>query len=293
MNQTSTKTQKVAVVTGASSGIGYAVTKELANKGYKVYACARRTASIEPLVEQFSSDIIIPYQLDITQEFEIQGLKRKLASELPHSKLDLLYNNAGQSIILPALDTSNEMLEKIFKVNVFGHINMTRELSQLLINAHGTIVFTGSLAGESIAPFSSTYSASKAAIHQYARVLHLEMKPFNVRVINALTGAVDTPIKSKEPLPQSSLYNFKEGIESFDCMQQMPKSSNPMSADVYARKLVNDIMSEKDPVDVYRGTFASIMSWLMVLLPYSLLEWGLCKKFKLDKANKILRRKYD
>lgn len=293
MTQASTNTHKVAVVTGASSGIGYAVTKELAKKGYKVYACARRTASIESLAKQFSSDIIIPYKLDITQESEIQGLKRKLASDLPHSKLDLLYNNAGQSVVMPALDTSSETVEQCFKVNVFGHINMTRELSQFLINAHGTIVFTGSLAGEAIAPFCSIYSATKAAIHQYARALHLEMKPFNVRVIVALTGTVDTPIKSKEPLPQSSLFNFQEGIEAFEYMQGMPQALNPMPADVYAGKLVNDIMSGSDPVDVYRGSYASVMSWMTLLLPYRVLEWLLCKQSKLDKANKILRQKYD
>lgn len=284
---------KIAVVTGASSGIGHAITKELASNGYKVYACARRTGPIEQLSKEFSEDVIIPCHLDITKESDIQQLKIQLANELPYRKLDLLYNNAGQSCTFPALDVTSDMIEQCFKVNVFGQINMCRELSQFLINAHGTIVFTGSLAGVAIFPFSSVYAASKAAIHQYARGLHLEMKPFGVRVINVVTGGVNTDIADKRPLPQSSIFNFKEGIEAFQYRQQMSKRNKPMSADVYAKKLMHDILSENDPVDVYRGTFATLMSWIMVLFPYWIIEWGFSIKFKLNKVYKVLKQKHD
>lgn len=282
---------KIAVVTGASSGIGHAITKELASNGYKVYACARRTGPIEQLSKEFSEDVIIPCHLDITKESDIQQLKIQLANELPYRKLDLLFNNAGQSCTFPALDVTNDMIEQCFKVNVFGQINMCRELSQFLINAHGTIVFTGSLAGVAIFPFSSVYGASKAAIHQYARCLHQEMKPFGVRVINVVTGGVNTDIADKRPLPQSSIFNFKEGIEAFEYRQQMSKRNKPMSADVYAKKLMQDILSENDPVDVYRGTFATLMSWIMLLFPYWIIEWGFSKKFKLNKVYKVLKQK--
>lgn len=285
--------RKVAVVTGASSGIGHAITKELASNGYKVYACARRTGLIEQLSKEFSSDVVIPCHLDITKETDIQELKAKLANELPYRKLDLLYNNAGQSCTFPALDVTNDMIEQCFKVNVFGQINMCRELAQFLINAHGTIAFTGSLAGVAIFPFSSVYGASKAAIHQYARDLHLEMKPFGVRVINVITGGVNTDVADKRPLPQSSIFNFKEGIEAFENRQQMSKRNKPMPADVYAKELVHDILSQNDPVDVYRGTFATIMSWLMVLVPYWIIEWGVSRKFKLNKVFKVLKQKRD
>lgn len=286
-------TRKIAVVTGASSGIGFAITRELANNGYKIYACARRTEPMESLAQEFESGVIIPYRLDVTSGEAILELKRTLAAELPYRKLDLLYNNAGQSCTYPAVDVTNDMVEQCFKVNVYSHINMCRELVQFLINAQGTIVFTGSLAGIGVLPFGSIYGASKAAIHQYARDLHLELKPLGVRVINAITGGVNTDIADKRPLPATSMFNFKEGIEAFEYRQLMAKKNSPMSAETYAEKMVRDILSDKDPVDVYRGTMSTRMSWFMILVPYWILEFFVYRKFKLDRVYNVLKQKED
>lgn len=288
-----TQRRKVAVVTGASSGIGYEVTKELARKGFKVFACARRTAPIEALVNSFGKELIVPHHLDISELDEVLKFKEFLASELPEQKLDILYNNAGQSCTFPALDVSNDVMEQCFKVNVFGHINMTRELAQYLINAKGTVIFTGSIAGFSTLPFGSIYAATKAAIHEYARTLHLELKPFGVRVINAITGGVLTDIADKRDLPEGSIYKFPQGIDAFRTRQTMAKDNHPMPADVYAKKVVEDLLSTRDPVDIYRGRFATIMSFVHILVPYWLLEWGLARKFKLDKVAVAIQEKYN
>lgn len=282
---------KVAIVTGASSGIGYAITKQLAKNNYIVYACARRLEPIEPLVNEFSSDLIKPYKLDISNPKEIVDLREFLRKELVDQKLDVLYNNAGQSCTFPALDVSNDAMEQCFKVNVYGHVNMCRELSSYLINAKGTIVFTGSIAGIVSFPFGSIYSATKASIHAYARGLHLEMKPLGVRVINAITGGVDTNIADTRPLPVDSIYNFSEGKEAFAGRQKMAKNHLPMSADIYAEKLMNDILSSKDPVDVYRGTMATFLGFVAMLVPYCILEFGLIKKFHLSKVFQVLKDK--
>lgn len=65
----------------------------------------------------------------------------------------------------------------------------------------------------------------------------------------------------------------------------------PMSAEKYAEKVVKDILSPRDPVDVYRGTLASVVSWLMMFAPYWLVEWVVFKKFKLDAVEKALRQR--
>ncbi|CCC68735.1 hypothetical protein NCAS_0B06510 [Naumovozyma castellii] len=299
MSSTTIESRKTAIVTGASSGIGYEITKELARNGFIVYACARRLGPIDDLINDLAPElttelakaVIKPYQLDISKEDEVKQFRVFLEKELPNGKLDLLYNNAGQSCTFPALDVTNDVMEQCFKVNVFGHVNMCRELASYLIQARGTIVFTGSLAGITPFPFGSIYSATKAAIHEYARVLHLEMKPFGVRVINVVTGGVATNIADTRPLPDDSVYNFPEGRKAFEYRQSMAKNHHPMPADVYAKELIKDILSDKDPVDVYRGKLATIMSYVMMLVPYSLLEWGLCKKFKLDKVFEALKSK--
>ncbi|CDO95541.1 unnamed protein product [Kluyveromyces dobzhanskii CBS 2104] len=282
---------KYALVTGASSGIGLEVTKELLRRGWYVYACARRTNPMEELRAEFG-ERCIPRKLDVSNHNDIIQLKLKLEQELPDQKLHLLYNNAGQSCTLPALDATDEAIENAFRVNVFGPINSCRELSPLIINAKGTIVFTGSLAGICPFPFGAIYSSTKAAIHQYARVLHVELSPLGVRVINVITGGVATDIADKRPLPESSIYNFPEGVKALHSRQKMSEKNQPMSPADYARETVNDIENVSvDPVDVYRGTMATVVRWLMLLVPYSLLEWGLRKKFKLDPVYAVLGKR--
>lgn len=283
--------KKVALVTGASSGIGYEITKLLASKGYTVYAAARRTTPIKPLEEEFPEKVIA-ISLDVSDLQQIQDLKTRFARDLPDSKLHILYNNAGQSCTFPAVDVGNDKIEQCFKVNVFGPMNLCREMSDFVINARGTIVFTGSLAGIVPFPFGSIYSSTKAAIHQYARVLHVEMKPFGVKVINAITGGVATNIADTRPLLEDSVFNTPEGRHAFETRQNMAKNNKPMSPAVYAKKLVADVESSSDPVDVYRGAMATVMSWVMLLVPYNLLEWGLYKKFHLDDLfHKLSERK--
>lgn len=282
---------KYALVTGASSGIGYEVTKELLRRGWYVYACARRTHPMEELRAEFG-DRCIPRKLDVSNQNDITQLKLKLEQELPDQKLHLLYNNAGQSCSLPAIDVSEEIIDNTFRVNVYGPINSCREFAPLIINAKGTIVFTGSLAGICPFPFGAVYSASKAAIHQYARVLHGELGPLGVRVINMITGGVATDIADKKTLPEGSIFNFPEGIKAVETRKKMSEKNQPMSPADYARETVNDIENGSiDPVDIYRGTMATVVKWLMLLIPYALLEWGLRKKFKLDPAYSVLNKR--
>jgi len=279
--------QKTALVTGASSGIGYAISKELAQQGYKVYAVARR---IEPM-ESLKQYGIIPFQMDVTSIESVQRGKEYLIKHLKDGKLDVLYNNAGQSCTFPALDVSDSQVEQCFQVNVFGCIRLTRELAFLVIKAKGTILFTGSLAGIAPFPFASVYSASKSAIHSFARVLHLEMKPFGVRVINVVTGGVHTNIADTRSLPEDSVFNFPEGIEAFKGRQEMAKRNTPMEPEIYAKKVVKDILNQNDPIDVYRGTYSKLVPFFIGWFPGWIVELVFIKRFKLNKVFDALRGK--
>jgi 1-acylglycerone phosphate reductase len=277
--------QKVALVTGGSSGIGFSVSKELATKGFKVYAAARRLEPMEPLKE-FG---VIPVKLDVASLESVLELKKYLTEELKEGKLDVLYNNAGQSCTLPAVDVTDEQVAQAFQVNVFGPIRLTRELSQFVINAKGTILFTGSIAGDVPFPFSTIYCSTKAAIHQYARVLHLELKGFGVRVINVVTGGVHTNIADTRAIPKGSLYDIPEAQKAFQGRKTMAVENLPMSSEKYAKKVVSDILSSRDPVDVYRGSFATIMTTAVQYLPRWVIEFILTTKFKLSPMFKAQR----
>ncbi|SCU82007.1 LADA_0C02432g1_1 [Lachancea dasiensis] len=278
---------KVAVVTGASSGIGFELTKQLANKGYKVYAAARRVDRITPLQTEFPN-LVVPVKLDVAEPAQIATFKLRLQDELPGQKLDLLYNNAGQSCTFPAVDVSNENLEMVFKVNVFGPINLCRELIPFLLKARGTIVFTGSLAGLISFPFGSVYSATKSAIHSYARGLHLEMKPFGVKVLNVITGGVATDIADKRSLPEDSIYNIPEAQDALEYRRNMAKNHKPMSASEYVSDVLKDVESSRRPVDVYHGSFVRVAYWLSSFVPAWIMEKIIEHRFKLDTFSKKL-----
>lgn len=281
--------KKVVLVTGASSGIGYATSIEFAKRGYKVYAGARRLEAMEPLKKYG----IIPVKLDVSSLDSVKEIKVLLQRE-NDGKLDYLFNNAGQLCTFPAIDTTDEWFKQCYEVNVFGPMRLTRELAPLLINAKGTVGFTGSLSGLAPFPFSCTYSSTKAAIHAYAGTLRLEMKPFDVKVLNFVTGGVKTEIADTRPLPESSLFNVPEMKEALVERQQMAARNNPMPAEKYAYKVVNDFesLSINGSLNKYRGTSASFLHWVFLLMPRYLIELAFIRKFKLAGVFKSMREKY-
>ena len=196
--------QKTALVTGASSGIGHATVIELANRGYKVFAAARR---LEPMKDLESEHGAVILKVDVLSPESVLEAKKILSKETD-GYLDILFNNAGQSCTYPAIDCKDEWFKQCYEVNVFGQMRVTRELAPLVINAKGVIAFTGSVAALIPLPFNSIYSSSKAAIHLYASILNLEMKPFGVEVINIVTGSVKTSFGDDGSLPENSYYNI-------------------------------------------------------------------------------------
>ncbi|ODQ77424.1 hypothetical protein BABINDRAFT_15427 [Babjeviella inositovora NRRL Y-12698] len=249
----------MTIITGASSGIGYAVSIEMARKGYQVYACVRRLEPIEELKKYAKAYI----------EKETNG------------RLDMLFNNADQSCTFPEIDVTDEQALQCFQVNVLGPVRMTRELSPLLIEVKGIIVFTGSIAGIMPFPWSSIYGSTKAAIRQFAAVLHLEMKPFGVRVHNVITGGVKTNIADTRPFPETSVYACPELDVSLIKRRLMAVDNNPISAEEYAKKVADDIESSSNRLNVYRGTMATILPTLMAIVPRFIIERFFSKKFKL------------
>ncbi|AOA63089.1 GQ67_01287T0 [Komagataella phaffii] len=278
---------KTALVTGASSGIGFELCKELSARGFRVFGAARRLEPMESLREYG----VTPLKADVSDLDSVLELKKKVI-ELTDGKLDLLYNNAGQSCTVPALDVSDEWALQCLQVNVLGPIRMTREFAPLLIAAQGIVVFTGSLAGICPFPWGSVYGASKAAIHQYASVLHLELEPLGVKVLNVVTGGVDTNIADTRDLPKDSVYASPEMLEAFELRKKMAEKNKPMSPATYSKKVVNDILSSRDPVHVYRGKMATFMGIVMYLVPTRVIEYAFRIKFKLNPAFDALREKY-
>lgn len=276
------------VVTGCSSGIGYSSAIEFATRGYDVIAGARRLEPMKSLETEYGIKII---ELDVTSVESVAKLTKLIESEYD-SKVKFLYNNAGQPCTFPGIDVTDEAVKQCYEVNVFGAIRMTRELSRFIINDKGTIGFTGSVSGILPFPFASIYSSTKAAIHSYADTLALELEPFNVKVINIVTGGVKTNIADVRPLPSTSLYQ-SEGIEEvLDRRRQMAARNKPMSAEEYSRRVVDDfVYSQIGRVNYYEGAKADILKWLS-RFPRFIIIRVFKKNFDLNNLYDSIRRKF-
>lgn len=286
---------KYALISGASSGIGYALCEAFSKKGYKVYGCTRaqEVPLMKPLTEKFG---VTAFACDITNTAEILKMKEAILEETG-GRLDVLYNNAGIAAGGPACESSDAKVENIFRVNVFGHIAMTREFIDAIIATQGTIVFTSSVAGRVPMPMISLYCATKAAIDHYAHTLNLEMKPYDVKVVSVITGGVNTAVGDKgrddfsDDMPL--LFNVP-GI--FECAEEVAlmarKCPIPVQPHEYANSVVNYLTSHKNPsLNIYYGGLAWVLNYLGRYTPVWVQQFFIGKHFKFDIVAASIRKK--
>jgi NAD(P)-dependent dehydrogenase (short-subunit alcohol dehydrogenase family) len=193
-------TQKIALVTGASSGIGQAITEALAGDGYFVFATARRMGQLETL----RCDNIEPLYLDVTDLGTINAAISHIRSS--KGRIDVLVNNAGYGHFGTIEGLHPDQVRRQFEVNVFGLGQMTRAVLPLMREqGAGVIVNLASIVGRVSLPFAGWYSASKHAVEALSDALRLEVKPFGIKVVIIEPGAINTEFagKSLEMLDQS------------------------------------------------------------------------------------------
>lgn len=227
------------------------------------------------------------FSLDVTKDDSVQAAFEEI-SLLAKGKLDLLFNNAGGSCTMPAIDLNLPDAEACFAVNVFGVIRVTKVFMPLIIEAKGTVVQTGSLAGVVPFPFASVYCASKAALHQYSSVLRLEMAPFGVKVVTLMSGGVRTEIGDSRPLPDNSLYSDIDGLQVF---RDMSKNNNPMEPPEFAKAVISRVCGPAPKSVYWVGSGAAMMRFVTSMLPKFVLESTLSRKFELNKLATILANK--
>lgn len=180
-------TAPVAIVTGGSSGIGELTAHRLKERGYTVYAAARRTDRMKGL--QRSG--IHTRALDLTVDRSMQDLVDTVVAE--QGRIDLLINNAGFGAFGAVETVPMRDARAQFEVNVFGLARMTQlVLPQMRAAGTGRVVNVSSIAGYVAEPYGAWYHASKHAVEGLSDCLRMEMKPFGVDVILVEPGPVRT-----------------------------------------------------------------------------------------------------
>jgi NAD(P)-dependent dehydrogenase (short-subunit alcohol dehydrogenase family) len=190
------------VVTGASTGIGWATAKLLLDKGFRVFGSVRKQADADRLKSEFGSNFI-PLLFDVTDEAAVLAAAREVRAALSGETLTGLVNNAGIAVAGPVLELAVDEFRRQLDVNVIGPIISTQAFGPLLGSdaslkgSKGRIVMISSVAGKNGNPFTPAYSASKHAIEGLSESLRRELMLFGIDVIIIAPGAVKTPIWSK------------------------------------------------------------------------------------------------
>jgi NAD(P)-dependent dehydrogenase (short-subunit alcohol dehydrogenase family) len=179
----------LALVTGASSGMGRETAKRLAEKGFDVIAAARRTDRLQELASQ--SKGIAPRRVDLSIPEEVTDFCDYL-SNLPQS-VSILINNAGYAIRGALEDVPGDGVKRVFQVNLFALIQITQAcLPAMRRKRKGRIVNLSSMAGKFAFPMSGVYAATKHALEAVTDALRLEVAPFGIQVVAIRPGFVAT-----------------------------------------------------------------------------------------------------
>lgn len=165
----------VALVTGASSGIGRATATALQNAGFRVFGTSRRPAAERP-------NNVTMLSCDVTDDSSVSKLVEEVLAKA--GRIDLLVNNAGIGLLGGAEESSPAQAQALFDVNVFGVLRMTNAvLPTMRRQGKGRIVNLSSVLGFIPAPYSALYAATKHAIEGYSESLDHELRPFGIRVV--------------------------------------------------------------------------------------------------------------
>jgi len=193
---------KSVVITGASTGIGWATAKLLLDKGFRVFGSVRKQADADRLSSEFGANFT-PLLFDVTDEGAVLSAARDVRAALNGETLAGLVNNAGIAVPGPVLELSADEFRRQMDVNVVGPIIATQAFGPLLGSdaslkgPKGRIVMISSVAGKNGNPLTPAYCASKHAIEGLSESLRRELMLFGIDVVIIAPGAVRTPIWSK------------------------------------------------------------------------------------------------
>ncbi|WP_299362208.1 SDR family NAD(P)-dependent oxidoreductase [Winogradskyella sp.] len=199
---------KVAVITGANSGIGLASAKLFLQEGAKVVISGRRVEALEEATKDLEGDYITVVA-DVSKDEDNKRLIDESVAK--YGNIDILFLNAGVAPPTPTTDVTADHYNEVFDINVKGPILATKEALPH-INDGGTILFTNSIVHQKGFDGLGVYSASKGALRAYARVLTSELKSRGIRVNSIAPGPIDTPIYGKMGLPQEVVEDMGKGF---------------------------------------------------------------------------------
>lgn len=221
------KNQKVAVVTGSSTGIGYETSLALANNGYFTYATVRdiqKSKEIERIAHVKNIPLKI-IEMNVDSDNSVKDTIEKITSE--YGRIDILVNNAGYGLFGALEDLEMNEIKKQFETNVFGIMRVIKNvLPAMRLQRTGIIVNISSISGLAGIPSQSAYAGTKFAVEGLSESLSYELEPFGIKIVLVEPGVINTEFVQDLVVPtdrygidknrnQINIPNFNTGNTSF------------------------------------------------------------------------------
>lgn len=266
---------KIALVTGASSGLGQLTASSLADKGYRVFGTSRSAYST-------SSDDIDMLLLDVKSDDSVRSCVEHVLEQV--DRIDVLVNNAGQIHASVVEETSLEQAKDILETNFWGAVRVTNAVLPIMRRqGSGHIINVSSLAGLVGIPGQAFYSASKFALEGYAEALSLEVEQFNIVVSIIEPGFFRTHLHHgmhRAAMRSDDYVAFRERLETTLALA-IEQGDDPHKV----AETIANAAEAKSPRLRYRvGNDAVWVPRLRALLPYKLFRRGMRRRFSIDRA---------
>jgi short-subunit dehydrogenase len=265
------KTKGTALVTGASKGIGAAISRELSALGWEVIGACLSCDEIAPQDRLPGARYLA---FDLSRPEGVEALVREVKD------VDVLVSNAGASPIGPAEETPIGRVRELFELNFVSQVRLAQALLPgMRARRRGTIVFTGSMRGEAPSPFSSFYSASKAALRSFAECLRMEVAEYGVRVCLVAPMHIRTTLPQEVQMPAASAYAAALGRAKASRDGMIAAAVVPAAVG----RLVAGLVEARSPRFFSTvGHWARLQAWLVRVLPRRWVERTMAKRFRLN-----------
>lgn len=263
----------VALVTGASSGIGEVTAKHLSDAGFRVFATSRKGGGSNGLAYETLA-------LDVTSDESVASAVAEVIKR--EGRIDLLVNNAGFNLSVGGAEESSiEQAKSLFDTNFFGMVRMTRAvIPYMRQQGVGRIVNIGSVTGFMPMPFMALYSATKHALAGYSEALDHELRDVGIRVSVIEPAFMKTLIDANSQASDAPMREYREVRRAIDTRvkEMLAEAEDPL---VVAEAVLNAARSAYPKLRYTAGKAASRLRLMHTLLPANLLDTGLRKQLRL------------
>lgn len=264
----SKKDMSVALITGASSGIGRIAADALRKAGYRVYGTSRKVGTR-------NSDGVTMLTCDVTDDASVQNMVTEVLKQA--GRIDLLVNNAGIGLLGGAEESSTAQAQALFDVNVFGVTRVTNAvLPTMRSQGRGRIINVSSVLGLIPSPYNALYASTKHALEGYSESLDHELRTFGIRVVLVEPGMTRTSFEENITRPDRPLSVYDTARSHMESLMRKGIQGGD-TPEVVADTIVKAATAIKPKLRYTAGKQAGQVRFLRRFMPESMVDKSLRK----------------